>query len=202
VVRQGPAKPRTPVRFRSAPLVRANSGKYRITPWPSALPHAASRRRARPARRACSSPTWSRWRRAHEHAGQLEVVAGAVAGVVAKLVYGEVGDPGQGEAALEPAIRFTVHDQSGHRVTVFAGSREHRFTTPADFSHGFAQFPNMSCDPAGSFLVVARVGPYTARQTFPAGTSSAATPSRGLIGGRPRSRNRPPAPSAEPSRTS
>jgi hypothetical protein len=67
-------------------------------------------------------------------------------------------------------IRFTVHDQSGHRVTVFGGAREQGFTTPADFSHGFEQliqFPNMSCDPAGSFLVVARVGPYTARQTFP-----------------------------------
>lgn len=65
-------------------------------------------------------------------------------------------------------IRFTVHDQSGHRVTVFGRSGQK--TTPADFSHGFEQlveFPNMSCDPAGSFLVVARVGPYTARRTFP-----------------------------------
>jgi hypothetical protein len=62
----------------------------------------------------------------------------------------------------------TVHDQSGHRVTVFG--RSGQTTVPADFSHGFAQlieFPNMSCDPAGSFLVVARVGPYVARQMFP-----------------------------------
>lgn len=67
-------------------------------------------------------------------------------------------------------IRFTVHDQSGHRVTVGRGSPEHRFTSPADFSQGFEQliqFPIMYCDPAGSFLVVARVGPYTARRTFP-----------------------------------
>jgi hypothetical protein len=64
-------------------------------------------------------------------------------------------------------IRFTVHDQSGHRVTVFGHSGQK--TVPADFSHGFEQliqFPNMSCDPAGSFLVVARVSPYVARQTF------------------------------------
>lgn len=65
-------------------------------------------------------------------------------------------------------IRFTVHDQSGHRVTVFGRSGQQ--TVPADFSHGFEQLielPLMSCDPAGSFLVVARVGPYVARQTFP-----------------------------------
>ena len=65
-------------------------------------------------------------------------------------------------------IRITVHDQSGHRVTVFGAPG--RRTVPADFSHGFEQliqFPSMSCDPAGSFLVVARVGPYVARQTFP-----------------------------------
>ena len=66
-------------------------------------------------------------------------------------------------------VRFAVHDQWGDRVTVFGPPRG-GFTSPADFSHGFEQlieFPLMSCDPAGSFLVVARVGPYVARERFP-----------------------------------
>ena len=86
-----------------------------------------------------------------------------MAGLVLRRVAGKPCHHGRS------LIRFTVHDQSGHRVTVF-GTPAARQTVPADFSHGFEQliqFPNMSCDPAGSFLVVARVGPYVARQTFP-----------------------------------
>jgi len=65
-------------------------------------------------------------------------------------------------------IRFTVRDQSGDRIAVFGGNTD--ASRPADFSNGFEQLldiPQMSCDPAGSFLVVATVGPYAARRTLP-----------------------------------
>ena len=65
-------------------------------------------------------------------------------------------------------IGFTVRDQSGDRVTVFGGNTG--TTRPADFSTGFEQLldiPQMSCDPEGSFLVVATVGPYVVRRTLP-----------------------------------
>jgi hypothetical protein len=64
-------------------------------------------------------------------------------------------------------IRFTVRDQSGDRVPVFPGNP---VTQPADFSNGFEQLleiPQMSCDPEGSFLVVATVGPYEVQRTLP-----------------------------------
>jgi hypothetical protein len=65
-------------------------------------------------------------------------------------------------------IGFTVRDQSGDRVAVFGGNT--RATQPADFSNGFEQLleiSQMSCDPEGSFLVVATVGPYVVRRTLP-----------------------------------
>jgi hypothetical protein len=65
-------------------------------------------------------------------------------------------------------IGFTVRDQSGDRVAVFGGDTG--ATRPADFSTGFEQLleiPQMSCDPEGSFLVVATVGPYMVRRTLP-----------------------------------
>jgi hypothetical protein len=65
-------------------------------------------------------------------------------------------------------IGFTVRDQSGSRVAVFGGNMQ--VTRPADFSEGFEQLleiPQMSCDPEGTFLVVATVGPYTLGETFP-----------------------------------
>ena len=64
-------------------------------------------------------------------------------------------------------IGFTVRDQSGDRVALFG---ENSATRPADFSNGFEQLveiPPMSCDPEGSFLVVATVGPYVVRRTLP-----------------------------------
>jgi hypothetical protein len=65
-------------------------------------------------------------------------------------------------------IRFTARDRSGTRVAVFGGNT--RETQPADFSNGFMQLleiSQMSCDPEGSFVVVARVGPYVARRVLP-----------------------------------
>jgi hypothetical protein len=65
-------------------------------------------------------------------------------------------------------IGFTVRDQSGDRVAVFGGNTG--ATRPADFSTGFEQLldiPQMSCEPEGSFLVVATVGPYMVRRTLP-----------------------------------
>ena len=65
-------------------------------------------------------------------------------------------------------IGFRVRDESGEGVAVFWGNT--RATQPADFSHGFEQLletPQMSCDPEGSFLVVATVGPYAVRRTLP-----------------------------------
>jgi hypothetical protein len=63
-------------------------------------------------------------------------------------------------------VGFTARDRSGDDVAVFGGDAQ--TTQPADFSNGFEQLleiPQMSCDPKGSFLVVATVGPYVARQT-------------------------------------
>lgn len=65
-------------------------------------------------------------------------------------------------------IGFKVRDQSGDRVAAFGTST--RTTQPADFSDGFEQLvemPQLSCDPAGSFLVVATVGPYVVRRPLP-----------------------------------
>ena len=64
-------------------------------------------------------------------------------------------------------VTVSAHDQAGDRVAVFGVSRA---TPPADFSHGFEQFleiPAMSCDPNGSFVVVATVGPYMVQRTLP-----------------------------------
>jgi hypothetical protein len=65
-------------------------------------------------------------------------------------------------------IGFAVRDQSGDRVAVFGANTS--ATQPADFSNGFEQLleiPQMSCDPEGSFLVAATVGPYVVRRTLP-----------------------------------
>jgi len=65
-------------------------------------------------------------------------------------------------------IVFTVRDQSGGSVAVFGGDTS--ATQPADFSNGFVQLiemPQMSCDPEGSFLVAATVGPTVVRRTLP-----------------------------------
>jgi len=65
-------------------------------------------------------------------------------------------------------IEVTVRDHSGDAVAVFGGNT--RTTPPADFSNGFEQLiemPQMSCDPEGSFLVVATVGPYGVRSSLP-----------------------------------
>jgi hypothetical protein len=63
-------------------------------------------------------------------------------------------------------VGFTARDQSD-RVAVFGGGTQ--TTQPANFSDGFTQLleiPQMSCDPGGSILVVATVGPDVARQTL------------------------------------
>jgi hypothetical protein len=65
-------------------------------------------------------------------------------------------------------IGFTARDPSGEGVAVFGGNT--RATRPADFSNGFEQLleiPQMSCDPEGSFIVVATVGPYVVQRTLP-----------------------------------
>jgi hypothetical protein len=65
-------------------------------------------------------------------------------------------------------IGFTIRDQSGDGIAVFGEST--RATQPADFSDGFEQLieiPQMSCDPEGSFLVIATVDPYMVRRTLP-----------------------------------
>jgi hypothetical protein len=64
-------------------------------------------------------------------------------------------------------IGFTVRDRSGDRVALFGGNSA---TGPADFSNGFEQLveiPPMSCDPEGTFLVVATVSAYVVRRTLP-----------------------------------
>ena len=63
-------------------------------------------------------------------------------------------------------IRFRVRNQSRDFVAVFGGTQA---TWPTDFRGGFAELveiPQLSCDPRESFLVVATVGPYTARRTL------------------------------------
>ena len=65
-------------------------------------------------------------------------------------------------------VVFIVRDQSGGSVAVFGGDTS--ATQPADFSNGFVQLiemPQMSCDPEGSFLVVATVGSNVVRRTLP-----------------------------------
>ena len=66
-------------------------------------------------------------------------------------------------------IGLIVRDQSGHRVSSFGGSALLRSAVPADFSHGFVQLMQIPysgvCDPAGSYLAVATIGPYEARRT-------------------------------------
>ena len=88
-------------------------------------------------------------------------VEGGRAAAVLRRVQGEPCHHGR------VSIWFTVRDQSGHRVAVFEAARA---TQPVDFSNGFEQLlviPDLSCDPGGSFLVVARVGAYVARRTLP-----------------------------------
>jgi hypothetical protein len=89
-------------------------------------------------------------------------VSEGLAAVVLRRVKGQPCHHGRA------AIRFTVQDQSGDAVAVFGGST--RVTRPADFSNGFEQLveiPQMSCDPEGSFLVIATIGPYLVRRTLP-----------------------------------
>jgi hypothetical protein len=67
-------------------------------------------------------------------------------------------------------VGLTVRDQSGHKVPLFtSGFYWQRNTAPANFSHGFAQLIDIPytevCDPRGTFLAVATVGPYTAHRT-------------------------------------
>ena len=89
-------------------------------------------------------------------------VSEGLAAVVLRRVKGQPCHHGQAP------IGFTVRDQSGDRVAVFGGNTG--ATRPADFSNGFEQLlemPQMSCDPEGSFLMVATVGPYVVRRTLP-----------------------------------
>jgi hypothetical protein len=89
-------------------------------------------------------------------------VSEGLAAVVLRRVKGQPCHHGRAP------IRFIVRDQSGDRVAVFPGSV--RATQPADFSNGFEQLleiPVIACDPEGSSLVVARVGPYVVRRTLP-----------------------------------
>jgi hypothetical protein len=90
------------------------------------------------------------------------MVSEGLAAVVLRRVKGQPCHHGRAR------IGFTVQDQSGDPVAVF-GART-RATQPADFSNGFEQLleiPQMSCDPEGSFLVVATVGPHMVRRTLP-----------------------------------
>ena len=99
------------------------------------------------------------------HAEQLRLaftVSEGLAAVVLRRMKGRPCHHGR------TPIGFTVRDQSGDDVAVFGGNRG--ATRPADFSNGFEQLleiPQMSCDPEGSFLVVATVGPYMVRRTLP-----------------------------------
>jgi hypothetical protein len=68
-------------------------------------------------------------------------------------------------------IGITVLDQSGRKVPMFGhgSSAPENSTAPANFTDGFVQLMkipySMYCDPAGSYLAVATVGPYEARRT-------------------------------------
>ena len=90
------------------------------------------------------------------------MVSEGLAAVVLRRVEGQPCHQGRAP------IVFTVRDQSGGSVAVFGGDTS--ATQPADFSNGFVQLiemPQMSCDPEGSFLVVATVGPNVVRRTLP-----------------------------------
>jgi hypothetical protein len=100
--------------------------------------------------------------------GQLRLtftVAEGLAALELRRVAGEPCHHGRSP------VGFTARDESGHRVTLFPASAELRKTVPADFTDGFVQIMQIPysevCDPAGSFLAVATVGPYVARRTFP-----------------------------------
>lgn len=99
---------------------------------------------------------------------QLELAVKVVDGsamLVLRRVSGEPCHHGRSPIGL------TVLDQSGHDVTLFGhGSSSPRSSTaPADFVRGFVQLMEIpyteSCDPAGSYLAIATVGPYEARRT-------------------------------------
>jgi hypothetical protein len=100
--------------------------------------------------------------------GQLRLTLTVSDGVEALELRRVAGKPCH--HGLSP-IGFTVHDQSGHRVTLFPAAAELRKTVPTDFTDGFVQLMQIPysevCDPAGSFLAVATVGPYVARRTVP-----------------------------------
>jgi hypothetical protein len=88
----------------------------------------------------------------------MKVVDGS-AMLVLRHVAGEPCHRGQSHIGL------TVLDQSGHKVALFGhGSGPGSSTAPADFTRGFVQLMQIpyteSCDPAGSYLAVATVGPY------------------------------------------
>ena len=98
-------------------------------------------------------------------AEQLRLTFAVSEGLAAAVLRRVKGQPCHHGGA---SIGFTVRDQSGDRVAVFGGNTG--ATRPADFSTGFEQLleiPPMSCDPEGSFLVVATVGPYMVRRTLP-----------------------------------
>ena len=93
----------------------------------------------------------------------VKIVDGS-AMLVLRRVAGEPCHHGQSHIGL------TVLDQSGHKVVLFGhGSGPESSTVPADFIPGFVQLMKIPyteyCDPAGSYLAVATVGPYEARRT-------------------------------------
>jgi hypothetical protein len=100
--------------------------------------------------------------------GQLRLtftVADGLAALKFRRVAGEPCHHGRSP------IGFTARDESGHKLPLFPASAELRKTVPADFTDGFVQLMQIPysevCDPAGSFLAVATVGPYVARRTVP-----------------------------------
>jgi hypothetical protein len=67
-------------------------------------------------------------------------------------------------------VRLTVLDQAGDEVPVSTSNLyTQRGTAPADFAQGFVMVvldPYIGiCDPRGTFIAVASVGPYVARRT-------------------------------------
>jgi hypothetical protein len=93
----------------------------------------------------------------------VKVVDGS-AMLVLRRVAGEPCHHGQSHIGL------TVLDQSGQKVVLFGhGSGPESSTASADFTPGFVQLMQIpyseSCDPAGSYLAVVRVGLYEARRT-------------------------------------
>jgi hypothetical protein len=100
--------------------------------------------------------------------GQLRLtftVADGLAALKFRRVAGEPCHHGRSP------IGFTARDESGHKLPLFPASAELRKTVLADFTDGFVQIMQIPysevCDPAGSFLAVATVGPYVARRTVP-----------------------------------